>query len=90
LVNEDWVRVEQKGVAHGNPQPLISWQRRDGAQIQVKKGLQLGVYSNYDHDHVGYHRTNIQCYSWQSPVHQQTIEERCSSNTGKTRLTLGV
>jgi hypothetical protein len=35
MVNEDWVRVELECVAHGNPQPLISWQRRDGAQIQV-------------------------------------------------------
>jgi hypothetical protein len=39
MVNEDWVRAELECVAHGNPQPLISWQRRDGAQIQVGKGL---------------------------------------------------
>ncbi len=36
---EDWVRAQQECVAHGNPQPLISWQRRDGAQIQVKIGF---------------------------------------------------
>jgi hypothetical protein len=29
MVYEDWVRAEQECVAHGNPQPLISWQRRD-------------------------------------------------------------
>ncbi len=31
--------AELECVAHGNPQPLISWQRRDGAQIQVGIGL---------------------------------------------------
>jgi hypothetical protein len=39
MVNEDWVRAEQECVARGNPQPLISWQRRDRAQIQVRIGL---------------------------------------------------
>jgi hypothetical protein len=39
MVNADWVRAEQECFAHSNPQPLISWQRRDGAQIQVKRGL---------------------------------------------------
>jgi hypothetical protein len=39
MVNEDGVRAEQEGVAQGNPQPLISWQRQDGAQIQVKIAL---------------------------------------------------
>jgi len=39
MVNEDWVRAEQEGVAQGNPKPIISWQRRDGAQIKVRIGL---------------------------------------------------
>ncbi len=41
MVNEDWVRAEQEGVAQGNPQPLISRQRRDGAQIQVRIGFKM-------------------------------------------------
>jgi hypothetical protein len=42
MVNEDWDKAEQENVALGNPQPLILWQRRDGAQIQVRMGLKLG------------------------------------------------
>ncbi len=41
MVNEDWARAEQECVAHGNCQPLISWQRQDGAQIQVGIGLNI-------------------------------------------------
>ncbi len=36
MVNAGWVRAEQECVAHGNPQPLISW------QIQVKMGFKIG------------------------------------------------
>jgi hypothetical protein len=48
MVNEDWARAELECVAHGNPQPLISWQRRGGAQIKVRMGLKVGVCSDYD------------------------------------------
>jgi hypothetical protein len=39
MINEDWVRAEQEDVAHGDPQPLVVWQMRDGAQIQVRIGI---------------------------------------------------
>jgi hypothetical protein len=39
MINEDWFRAEHEGVAQGNPQPLILWKMRDGAQIQVGIGL---------------------------------------------------